>query len=75
MSEWQPIETAPHDGRLILAWGPCWSLPDIISWMPDHKVWQEGLQGDYVDDGWEPTHWMPLPAPPEAATVAPKPEP
>ncbi len=66
MSEWQPIETAPRDGGPILAWGPCWIDVEIISWAIGHDVWQEGPGGDYVDAGWEPTHWMPLPTPPGA---------
>jgi len=38
--EWQPIETAPRDGRLLL----CASMTNQ-----------------------SPTHWQPLPAPPERA--------
>lgn len=88
MSEWQPIETAPRDGTPVLVFIPApypehddpkmatavyfgrkwgwevWCLP--AEW--DGQVVDKSL----VD---APTHWMPLPAPPEAATVAPKPEP
>lgn len=65
---WQPIETAPKDETPILAWGPCWPWPEIISWEPEQKLWQEGyIGGDYADAGWEPTHWMPLPDAPSAA--------
>lgn len=66
MAGWQPIATAPRD-RLILVFAPGedprWSpaLPDLITvcrWHPD--------AGFCVCELRDPTHWMPLPAPPEA---------
>jgi hypothetical protein len=65
MAEWQPIETAPRDSTTVLLWE---SLDDgdpaicvsIGSWEPSIGFW--------IDFGWEtvyPTHWMPLPSPPE----------
>jgi len=69
-SGWQPIETAPRDGRRILAWitnrvsdnGKKVDIPTIVSWWgPDADCW--------VEDGYDtvrPTHWQPLPAAPEA---------
>ena len=66
---WQPIETAPKDGR------------DFLVWNRENRVrkarWYErsssdlGIslyEGDGVNSfkgGIQPTHWMPLPAPPE----------
>jgi hypothetical protein len=54
-ADWQPIETAPKDG-------------DVLLWEPGRPV----VVGNYYkgywaeDDGWafDPTHWMPLSAPP-----------
>lgn len=64
MSEWQPIETAPKDGSLILTYDGCNSR--VVEWWSEFKYW------DYIGDGFyrsefsdhDPTHWMPLPAPP-----------
>ena len=66
---WQPIETAPKDGR------------DFLVWNRENRVrkarWYERsssdlgvslYEGDGVNSfkgGIQPTHWMPLPAPPE----------
>ena len=52
---WQPIETAPRDGRLIVVYAPGRDgLPAIIcpcSWHPD--------AGFCVDEIREPSHWTP----------------
>lgn len=75
MSEWRPIATVPKDGEdtLLLY------IPNIGNW-PDSPaiitaVWDEG-QG-WVDNGmarcstWgNPTHWMPLPRPPQDDSTA-----
>ena len=61
---WQPIETAPKDGRTILAYG-CWpnfpSVPDVafVYWDEDSNWW--------AFDGEEMliTYWMHLPEPPK----------
>lgn len=68
---WQPIATAPKDGRWIILYcsegdAPDGQLmvdyweafhPDVESEMGRAGVWQNS-------DGLNPTHWMPLPAPP-----------
>lgn len=104
---WQPIETAPKDGN-ILVWfdhdADPYQDPDAPGQLTDYAAWAEG--GDFMDGkgcciamwqpahfesedeygngfwlpaywfayqngDWEvvvnPTHWMPLPPPPEPA--------
>lgn len=61
---WQPIETAPKDGTLILiAKGGASAWHNMFA-----GYWDEGLgEFKYHRDGYvrNPTHWMPLPPPPE----------
>ena len=58
MSEWQPIETAPDDGYLLLVAPGFDDEPRIVIGAPLFGRW-------YVQDTeslyCEPTHWMPLP--------------
>jgi hypothetical protein len=63
---WRPIETAPTDGTNVLLWWPFWCKGrPTIGWFGYHGIQQwvapEALEGD--GDG--PTHWMPLPSPPQ----------
>ena len=70
--KWQPIETAPKDGTAILVY-TCnegfyvVSYDDIFS-APWRVRNDEGLNED------QPTHWMPLPEPPNARDNPPHPE-
>jgi hypothetical protein len=57
---WQPIETAPKDGRVILAPVDFQPFVALLSWCDDDTDW--------IDDFgmvFHPTHWMPLPSPPQ----------
>ena len=55
--QWQPIETAPRDGRrLILLYGPS-RFPQVAY---SNTWWTAGFSAEN-----KPTHWMPLPKPPE----------
>ena len=66
---WQPIETAPLDGTPILLWP--YEPQDFWA---GHAPQEVCLGFNCLDVGWfnpeqhctfEPTHWMPLPEPPE----------
>lgn len=76
MSDWRPIETAPKDGTPVL--GYCqpryvesgkpmsFSYQAIIWWRGERygdSQWKWRLH--HSDSAVEPTHWQPLPAPPE----------
>lgn len=67
MSEWQPIETAPKDGRTLMVWitdpdvsSHCFAPVSITS---DGKWWDDST-GDQIEPLKNATHWMPLPEPP-----------
>jgi hypothetical protein len=64
MSEWQPIETAPKDGSVILAWRKHATIPMIVGFDPSYGEWEDvyNYNGVHV---YHITHWMPLPEPPE----------
>ena len=70
---WQPIATAPRDGtRLLLAvfregdyvniGVGAWEFIETSEW-DGIKVYD---WAEYAGSTEEPSHWMPLPAPPEA---------
>ena len=64
MSKWQPIETAPKDGTWILLYDE----QDVIEvgWWESFDCPGGGAMiGWCVDRVTHPTHWMPLPEPPE----------
>ena len=72
--QWRPIKTAPKDGTLVDIWGVNHLSYDkhssrkvnvkfgpVQDWMGRKRDdWQHGRGEDY-----EPTHWMPIPAPPK----------
>jgi len=63
---WQPIETAPKDGReILMAYGNGTgdvSPPMVVAWCKKIRGWF--IVGVEIEVLTKPTHWMPLPAPP-----------
>lgn len=73
---WQPIETAPKDGSVFLAWAPGYKWPETVRWFdydkgdaadtgqPGYWTFADPLLQEVTDDAgadqW--THWMPIPA-------------
>ena len=65
--EWQPIETAPKDGTVVLLAG-C-RKPVAAAWLEDEIDWwhvDDNKRGPFALRGPGPTHWMPMPPPPQA---------
>lgn len=70
MSEWQPIKTAPTDGTAVLLW-PYVHFDIFLGKSPGEVT--IGFFSDVHQDWYNPelkatfspTHWMPLPEPPE----------
>jgi hypothetical protein len=64
--DWQPIETAPKDGRRFLAVDKDGEM-GVVWWNRKAGMLQD-VQCIIDDDG-AVTHWMPLPKPPSNAGV------
>jgi len=63
MTEWIPSsERLPPDGTVVLAWK---GKRVLFGYVRDGQ-WIDTLFGWTIPEG--PTHWMPLPGPPEEAT-------
>lgn len=72
MSEWQPIETAPKDGTEIFT---AKMKPERFGsyFYAVRSKWRGSEWVMDLGDRWspfdpDPTHWMPLPAPPTPET-------
>lgn len=66
LTTWRPIETAPMDGTHILAYDPEWTdHPGIAVLQWSHTEWENAYSEVETDWDWAPTHWLPLPIPPE----------
>ncbi len=68
MAEWQPIETGPKDGEHLLLFDGEFV---VFGWFEDSpEQWAFfSLSGEgniaYFPSDQGPTHWMPLPKPPQ----------
>ena len=80
MSGWMPIETAPRDGRFLLLHVPdglesgtvtvgayyrCEDRADNGRFKKGNWDGWLGMDADVQSSWCEPTHWMPLPIPPD----------
>ena len=68
---WQPIETAPEYKAVLIYVPPFDPMQGVRSGR--YGTWMVGAQsfvGRDLPVGYRPTHWMPLPAPPDAARRA-----
>lgn len=66
MSGWQPIATAPKDGTTILILAE--QDVSVVRWHSDWVCYADGVPAEYdgeITTAFRPTHWVPLPAPPE----------
>ncbi len=62
---WRDMASAPKDGTAILAWDGEFQV--VIVWSTHSKTWFT-LDGGVGYEDWDsPTHWHPLPLPPEPA--------
>lgn len=62
MSDWQPIETAPKDGTLIIGCLAPWDYVNVVYYTKVDGTLNWFNPCDEVICN--PTHWMPLPEPP-----------
>ncbi len=63
--EWQPIETAPKDGTTILICKPGMKTPWMAKWEEMRRAPDRWSAIGLGRCPFDPTHWMPLPSPPE----------
>ena len=68
---WRPIETAPKDGREVLLFWPfnAFGTPtvDTGAWLKIPSYTEHWCRNRRPMFGGDPSHWMPLPEPPDAA--------
>lgn len=71
-NKWMDIETAPTDGTAVLCFWPGFDPSNAdgrnfgVAMFADGEWRSPDAQDDDEAYSW-PTHWQPLPAPPEAA--------
>jgi len=64
---WQPIATAPKDWTNVISFDPARTETNdmgvCLSWFDTEDCFWCTFDGEFIKI--EPTHWMPLPPPPE----------
>jgi hypothetical protein len=70
-AEWRPIETAPKDGTAVLVSEGRFCY--CVEWNEEFDWWavDDNKLGPFRLRGAAPTHWMPLPPPPDAVKEKP----
>ena len=59
--QWMPIENAPEEGQFLVYMPDDQRQPiQVAKWHPNVKV----IGNVFAFDSHKPTHWMPLPQPP-----------
>jgi hypothetical protein len=81
MTDWQPIETAPRDGTSVLVYPPLWNgrSCSVAHYDNDEHAkpfWKrdDDMGRSTFSRAVPPTHWMPIPTPPNARNQACEPE-
>ena len=73
MTDWQPIETAPKDGSGVLLYDRIEEAQAEGYWCKGYGsegAWVCAFMGGTVEFAdMTPSHWMPLPAPPQDAST------
>jgi hypothetical protein len=73
MSEWHPIETAPKDGTPVIVWDGRFRAIARYEGATEFMPWDWMAlcfaEQPYPARTVNPTHWMPLPAPPVGANL------
>jgi hypothetical protein len=72
MTDWQPMESAPKDGRSMLLWARLRANPpesndhfEVIGYF-NHASGVERWKARETDEDLEPDYWAPIPKPPSA---------
>lgn len=63
-NEWQPIATAPKDGKILLIWAKREGF-NLGRWHDVHKAFCHIDIWSHAFCSYGPTHWLPLPEPPD----------
>lgn len=61
--QWQPIETAPKDGKPFFAYRSHTPWPLLAVWNSEYAWVEDYISAEHL---YGLTHWMPLPNPPES---------